>query len=137
MSNQHFVSQLELAAQRDASPWARRHTRDVLSAWGLVAERIDTVELCVSELVTNAVRVTEMTPNTPATRIALTLRYLPTELVVEVADGFHQPPIRRGNISPQAENGRGLLIVGALCKEWGYFQLPKGGKVVWCVVELA
>ncbi|KUO18815.1 ATP-binding protein [Streptomyces dysideae] len=137
MIAEHLVSRLELAAQLDASPWARRHTRDVLGAWGLVVERIDTVELCVSELVTNAVRVNEENPGVSVSRIALTLRYLPGELVVEVADGFHRPPVRRTNVSPQAENGRGLFIVEALAKEWGYFQPPTGGKVVWCVISLA
>ncbi|MBQ1089647.1 ATP-binding protein [Streptomyces sp. B93] len=136
MNSGRLVSRLELAAQRDASPWARRHTRDVLGAWGLVPERIDTVELCVSELVTNAVLITEETLGASVARISLTLIYMPGELVVEVADGFHQPPVRKGIVSPQAEGGRGLIIVEALAKEWGFFQPPSGGKVVWCRVGL-
>ncbi|MEU3198801.1 ATP-binding protein [Streptomyces sp. NPDC006996] len=136
MSSRRLVSRLELAAQRDASYWARRHTRDVLGAWGLVPERIDTVELCVSELVTNAVLITEATPEAPVSRISLTLIYMPGVLVVEVADGDLRPPIRKGNASPQAEGGRGLFIVENLSKEWGFFQPPTGGKVVWCVVGL-
>ncbi|WP_406176081.1 ATP-binding protein [Streptomyces sp. NBC_00996] len=136
MNAEHFVSRLELAAQIDTSPWARRHAKVVLSAWGLLAEHIDTVELCVSELVTNAARVTEATPDAPVPRIALTLRRLSTELVVEVADGDHRPPVRKVNVSPQSESGRGLFIVEALSKEWGYFQPPTGGKVVWCVLAL-
>ena len=136
MNTEHFVGRLELASQIAASPWARKHTRIVLGAWGLALERIDTVELCVSELVGNAVRASRETTSDPVARISLTLRYLPDELVVEVADSFHRPPVRKTNVSPQSESGRGLFIVEALAKEWGYFQPPTGGKVVWCVVAL-
>jgi hypothetical protein len=34
-----------------------------------------------------------------------------------------------------AENGRGLVLVGALSKEWSYFFPPDGGKVVYCFLE--
>jgi anti-sigma regulatory factor (Ser/Thr protein kinase) len=136
MNSEPLASRLELAAQLDASPWARRHTRSVLGAWGLTAERIDTVELCVSELVSNAVRISDETPGAPVTRIVLTLRHLPGELIVEVADGFRRPPVRSTNIRPEAEGGRGLFIVEALSKEWGYFQPPTGGKVVWSAIAL-
>jgi len=47
---------LELDAKAEATPWARRHVRDVLSAWQVADERIDTAELAVCELVSNAVR---------------------------------------------------------------------------------
>ncbi|MCE7078649.1 ATP-binding protein [Streptomyces sp. ST2-7A] len=136
MNGERLVSRLELAGQRDAATWARRHCRSLLGSRGLVAERIDTVELCVSELVTNAVRIAEGTPNAPLTRISLTLTHSPGKVVIEVADGFPQPPIRTGLVGPRAENGRGLFIVEAVSKEWGYFRPPTGGKVVWCVVGL-
>lgn len=29
------------------------------------------------------------------------------------------------------EEGRGLLIVGALCRRWNYFYPESGGKAVW------
>ncbi|GGO82517.1 ATP-binding protein [Wenjunlia tyrosinilytica] len=135
MDSEHFTSRLELAAQLEASPWARRHTRDVLGAWGLMAERTDTVELCVSELVSNAVRICEETPGAPVTRIVLTLRYLPGELVVEVADGFHRPPVRRTQVSPEGENG-GFSSWKPSPRSGGYFQPPTGGKVVWCAIGL-
>jgi hypothetical protein len=31
----------------------------------------------------------------------------------------------------------GLLVVDALSKEWSYFFPPGGGKVVYCVLEIA
>lgn len=36
-----------------------------------------------------------------------------------------------------AESGRGLMLVSALSKEWSYFCLPGGGKVVYCYLETA
>lgn len=54
MSSVHFVSRLELAAQKDAVRWARRHTRDVLRIWRIHPDHTETVALVVSELVTNA-----------------------------------------------------------------------------------
>lgn len=56
MSPEPFTSRLELTAQTDAVRWARRHTRDVLSAWQVPSNHVDTAALAVSELVTNAVR---------------------------------------------------------------------------------
>ena len=35
-----------------------------------------------------------------------------------------------------AENGRGLMLVDALSKEWSYFFPPGGGKVVYCFLEI-
>lgn len=134
MNTEHFVSRLDLASQIAASPWARKHTRIVLGAWGLALERIDTVELCVSELVSNAVRASGETMSAPVARISLTPprgRHLPDELVVEVADSFHRPPVRKANFSPQSESGRGLFIVEALAKE-GIFPAAhwRQGRVV-------
>lgn len=59
----HTVSQaphprdtLELADTPNAVPWARLHTADLLSRWGVPSEAAETVQLLVSELVTNAVQ---------------------------------------------------------------------------------
>ena len=34
------------------------------------------------------------------------------------------------------ENGRGLILVDALSREWSYFYPPGGGKVVYCFLEI-
>jgi hypothetical protein len=39
-------------------------------------------------------------------------------------------------MSEDAESGRGLFIVGEISKEWDYYLLPTGGKVVWCTIAL-
>lgn len=138
MPSEHFVSRLELAAQKDAVRWARRHATDVLSAWRVSSDHIDTAALVVSELVTNAVRrVIETTPATGPVRLALILRHRGTHLIVEVADPDVQPPLLQGAVEASAESGRGLLIVESVSKEWGYYFPPTGGKVVWCSLTLA
>ncbi|WP_244884216.1 ATP-binding protein [Carbonactinospora thermoautotrophica] len=135
------VSYLELAGLLSAVGWARRHTRDVLSAWG-IERNAETVELLVSELVTNAVRHARV-PDGAVTyldlaevrRISLTLRLRRDRVSVEIWDSDPQPPAMREQ-SLDAEGGRGLFLVATLSKEWGYYHPPTGGKVVWCVVPL-
>lgn len=137
MAPEHFVSRLELAAQTDAVRWARRHTRDVLSAWRVPTDHVDATILVVSELVTNAVQhVVKAAPAGPPVRLALTLRHRQTHLIVEVSDPGNRPPQRQAVAAPTAESGRGLLIVESLSKEWSYYFPPTGGKVVWCVLGL-
>jgi anti-sigma regulatory factor (Ser/Thr protein kinase) len=133
-----YVSRLEWAAEADATPWARRHARDVLRAWQVADEGIDTIELAISELVTNAVRhVTEAFPESPLTRVTLTLRMEYSRLIVEVADASDRLPMISGKVADDSESGRGLYIVQAISKEWGFYRPPTGGKVVWCVIALA
>ncbi|QKV91642.1 ATP-binding protein [Streptomyces sp. NA02950] len=137
MSPVPFTSRLELAAQTEAVRWARRHARNVLSAWQVAETHVDTAALAVSELVTNAVRhVVEAAPATGPARLALILRHRGTHLIVEVADPDVQPPVRQGLSALSAESGRGLFIVESVSKEWGYYLPPTGGKVVWCVLSL-
>ncbi|ELP66141.1 ATP-binding protein [Streptomyces turgidiscabies] len=137
MTLERFVSQLELAAQSQAVRWARRHTRDVLSAWSVPGDHIDATALAVSELVTNAVKHAAPPDDEPSPPPAtLTLRHRDTHLIVEVADPDTRPPISEGNSDPTELGGRGLFIVDTISKEWGYYLPPTGGKVVWCVMAL-
>jgi anti-sigma regulatory factor (Ser/Thr protein kinase) len=132
-----YTSELELAAQADAVRWARRHTRDVLGAWRLPDEHIDTAQLVVSELVTNAVRhdAGKQDPSSEP-RVTLTLHCEPAQLIVLVSDGNPNPPVSNGAVPLAAEGGRGLFIVEAVSKEWSYYFPPTGGKVVWCILAL-
>ena len=99
---------------------ARGLARDTLAAWGL-AELSDTVELLVSELVTNAVRH-------GAGDIGLRL-IRAGSLLCEVRDEGHDLPALRSN-DITAESGRGLQLVTALADRWGTQRTPTG-KVVW------
>ena len=38
--------------------------------------------------------------------------------------------------APEAEHGRGLTIVSALCAQWGFYRPAEpGGKVVWALLK--
>ncbi|CAL9570073.1 hypothetical protein SUDANB15_04784 [Streptomyces sp. enrichment culture] len=105
----------------DAAPGrARRLVRRALSRWGL-EELSDSVELLVSEVVTNAVRY--------ATR-PVTLRLLRTDVLrCEVGDDVPQlPRLRQARATD--EGGRGLYLVNRLARRWGATRLSTG-KVVW------
>nr|WP_239149197.1 SpoIIE family protein phosphatase [Streptomyces sp. SID12501] len=104
---------------------ARELTRTQLTAWGLEA-LIDTTELLVSELVTNALRYGE-----GEIRLRLLLDRM---LVCEVWDaGLVQPRRRRARDTD--EGGRGLQLVGLLSAAWGSRRTPRG-KTVWFELPL-
>ncbi|MFJ6559310.1 SpoIIE family protein phosphatase [Streptomyces sp. NPDC091412] len=104
---------------------AREYARAQLTAWGL-EPLIDTTELLVSELVTNALRYGEG-------EIRLRL-LLDRTLVCEVWDsGLVQPRRRRARDTD--EGGRGLQLVGLLSAAWGSRRTPRG-KTVWFELPL-
>ncbi|CAL9435770.1 hypothetical protein SUDANB6_02139 [Streptomyces sp. enrichment culture] len=104
---------------------AREHTRERLLAWDL-EPLVDTTELLVSELVTNALRYGEG-------EIRLRL-LLDRTLVCEVWDsGLVQPRRRRARDTD--EGGRGLQLVGLLSAAWGSRRTPRG-KTVWFELPL-
>ncbi|MCX4819109.1 SpoIIE family protein phosphatase [Streptomyces sp. NBC_01142] len=105
----------------DAAPGrARRLARRALVRWGL-EELSDSVELLVSEVVTNAVRYAER---------PVTLRLLRTDVLrCEVGDDSPQLP-RQRRARDTDEGGRGLFLVNRLARRWGATRLSTG-KVVW------
>ncbi len=104
---------------------ARELARGQLVTWGL-EDLVDTTELLVSELVTNALRYGEG-------EIRLRL-LLDRTLVCEVWDaGLVQPRRRRARDTD--EGGRGLQLVGLLSAAWGSRRTPRG-KTVWFELAL-
>ncbi|RLU99435.1 PAS sensor protein [Streptomyces griseocarneus] len=99
---------------------ARELARDQLLAWGL-ENLVDTTELLVSELATNALRYGE-----GEMRLRL---LLDRTLVCEVWDGGLVQP-RRRRARDTDEGGRGLQLVGMLSAAWGSRRTPHG-KTVW------
>ncbi|WP_425576295.1 SpoIIE family protein phosphatase [Streptomyces glaucosporus] len=99
---------------------ARRLARRALERWNL-EELTDSVELLVSEVVTNAVRYAER---------PITLRLLRTDVLrCEVGDDVPQlPRLRQARATD--EGGRGLYLVNRLARRWGATRLSTG-KVVW------
>jgi hypothetical protein len=124
--------------------WARRYTRMFLgSCRGIGEGTTETAELLVSELVTNAVRFASDPGQTPqyskradASVISLSLRHFRGSLLIEVHDTDENPPVLSGP-DDYAGSGRGLVLINALSKEWSYFFPPGGGKVVYCILEIA
>jgi PAS domain S-box-containing protein len=110
-----------LAAEPTAASRARRLVRAVLLDWGL-APLLDTAELLVSELVTNAVRYSEAP-------IGLRLNRTAQALLVEVSDPLPDPPLERSSEGTD-EGGRGLQLVHQLADSWGT-RAEGAGKVVW------
>lgn len=105
---------------------ARELAREMLPQWGLES-LVDTTELLVSELVTNALRYGEGD-------IRLRL-LLDRTLVCEVWDaGSVQPRRRRARDTD--EGGRGLQLVGLLSAAWGSRRIPPQGKTVWFELAL-
>ncbi|MER6994289.1 ATP-binding SpoIIE family protein phosphatase [Streptomyces sp. NPDC000410] len=105
----------------DAAPGrARRLARRALARWDL-EDLSDSVELLVSEVVTNAVRYAER---------PVTLRLLRTDVLrCEVGDDSPQLP-RQRRARDTDEGGRGLFLVNRLARRWGATRLSTG-KVVW------
>ena len=103
---------------------------------------VRTAGLVVSELVSNAVQASvgltgsrfagQWAPGTPPVRIWLSAD--DHRVVIQVWDGSDRPPVPQP-VKPEADRGRGLLLVGALSAEWGCYTPEKSsGKVVWAVV---
>ena len=144
-------SRLELGALPGAVPCARLHARLVLNEWGQ-ASLGDSVELIVSELMTNALRAsTDTVAGRPAYGADGRLQPLGVRLasdwrqvLVEVWDGVTAPPVP-GHVSHDGETGRGLLMVEAVSSRWGYYypahQPPgtapdeRATKVVWALIQ--
>jgi anti-sigma regulatory factor (Ser/Thr protein kinase) len=102
----------------------------------------DAAELLVSELVTNAVRFSgdparplRYSERASAGLISLSLRHFLERLLIEVFDTDANPPVL-SDADLYAENGRGLMLVEALAREWAYFFPPGGGKVVYCILDI-
>jgi anti-sigma regulatory factor (Ser/Thr protein kinase) len=119
---------LELGALPGAVPCARLHTRQVLWEWGLETFS-ESVELLVSELVTNGLQISRA--SSPDSPIRLWLVSDTTQVVIVVWDASPLPPVPM-DADGQAETGRGLMLVEAVSARWGWgFPLGIGGKAVW------
>jgi hypothetical protein len=111
----------------EAVPRARHHVRDRLRAWSIDAPD---VELIASELVTNGLAAT------PAWPIDLWLfADEPRRTVLTMLWDASPTPPTLMQPDDASEGGRGLLIVNALAKEWGWHPGPVG-KIIWTLVDV-
>jgi hypothetical protein len=128
------------AAIPTAAGDARAFTISVLHTWGL-PHLIETAELLVSELITNAVKHAGGVMDPPDDLSGLKVPpvimsvSLFDALLVQVWDISGEPVVRR-TVAGDDIGGRGLDLVDALAKEWGCDVLETGGKVVWFAIDL-
>lgn len=114
------VALWHLDPEETAPRQARRLARKALARWDM-EDLTDSVELLVSEVVTNAVRYASK---------PVSLRLLRTDVLrCEVGDDVPQlPRLRQARATD--EGGRGLYLVNRLARRWGATRLSTG-KVVW------
>jgi anti-sigma regulatory factor (Ser/Thr protein kinase) len=97
----------------------------------------DTAELLASELVTNAIQASErLRLRTDLAAVPVVRLWLVSDqssIVIQVWDGSDEMPVRKDTGAPDDESGRGLMLVAALCKEWGAYRKTEG-KVVWVMI---
>lgn len=88
---------------------------------------VETAELLVSELVTNAVRYSEG-------QVLVRVRWADGLLRVTVRDTSYRPPVAAdAPVGPHRTRGRGLFLIRRLAHRWGHYDFAEssGGKAVW------
>jgi anti-sigma regulatory factor (Ser/Thr protein kinase) len=105
---------------------ARRRVLSAIESWGVPADP-DIAALLTSELVTNAIRHT----NGPV-RLYVTCSC--GQLRVYVHDASREWAVPAA-ASPDAEYGRGLMLVAGLATDWGCYR-TSAGKAVYFTLAL-
>jgi serine/threonine-protein kinase RsbW len=135
------VDRIELTAVPSAVRQARRWAAGRLAQSDPppAEDLIETAVLLVSELITNAIRAVGPDPDLERhpgrDQISLLITPLPAAVRIEVHDhacGSLPPPLDGG---ADSETGRGLMVIAALSRRWGWQPGPRG-KVVWCELSL-
>jgi anti-sigma regulatory factor (Ser/Thr protein kinase) len=112
---------IALAAGPAAPAEARRQVRAAIDAWDVPVDP-DVAVLLTSELVTNAIR------HQPGETVLLTITCVCGQLRVDVHDTSCSVPVP-ADAPPDAEAGRGLMLVASLSADWGYHRTPAGKGV--------
>ena len=120
----------KLPADPTAAGIARGFVTDKLAAWGVDDELAGVAELCVSELVTNAVIHSNTEPE-------VTVRMDDSTVLVLVHDQGNRGTVERmEEYDPMSVSGRGLTLVDALTTAWSA-EHNADGTTVWFELELA
>ena len=106
---------------------ARRFLDEVLGRWEC-QPAIDTLQLLISELVTNAVIHARSQPE-------VSVRMLGNSIRIEVSDDSEQMP-KVVDADDLSVSGRGLALVSSEASQWGVTPRPSGGKTVWFEVPV-
>ena len=116
---------VRLPSTPEAARIARGAVRRTL-ARDVADEPLDTVLLCVSELVSNAVEHGEPP-------VVLRVGGVPDGILLEVLDGGGGSPVQQ-DPEPEASGGRGLLLVDGLASRWGVDR-NRSTTRVWATFE--
>ncbi|PKW11142.1 Histidine kinase-like ATPase domain-containing protein [Streptomyces sp. 1222.5] len=122
----------QLSSTRRGARLARLLTAAELRAWQMSPSVVERSEQIVAELAANAVLHGRVQGRD--FRLALHLDLVARLLRITVTDarGDRLPsPASELTAPPDAESGRGLLMVTALADRWGTEPCPPGGKTVW------
>ncbi|NUW37577.1 ATP-binding protein [Nonomuraea sp. SMC257] len=129
---QRVIGSIQLVGIRESVSHARSEVRRWL---GDDHPAVDDAVLAASELLTNALRHSDARPYD---FVGLTVTGTDELVYVEVRDpgsAFSGPHVRR---EPQAEDGRGLLIVSKISQDWGVREHGRVlGRTVWCAIRAA
>ncbi len=117
-----------LRPEPQSVPLARSMVREALADTP-AAELSDAAELCVSELVTNAVLHA-------GTDLHLELAVADQVVRLSVRDGSTNAPVLTRH-TRTASTGRGLAMVAAIAAAWGVEEHDGTGKTVWCELTAA
>lgn len=121
---------IPLLAEPEALCPVRRRIAAYFELWDL-PELVDTAQLCVSELLTNA--ILHVGKGTPVTLHASMAGPHP-RLSLTDPDPRPLPPLRP---APEtSETGRGLALLDALTTHWGVDRHATG-KTIWCELHIS
>lgn len=110
---------------------ARRFVRITASMWRLPDDTLADAELCMSELVSNAVT------HTGSLRVHCRLWSARGVLFLEVDDEDQRALPELGRAEEDDEHGRGMLLVDSFATAWGAVPRPcRAGKTVWAALDL-
>ena len=121
------VYRLPLPPHPIASRQAHIALKWALADWCVRGDPVDSIRVVLGELVTNALKHSTDV-------FELELRRGGDLVVIEVRDC--------NDATPEVElpdglaiNGRGMLLVNVLSKEWGVRHEKEGGKTVWAKIQ--
>lgn len=111
---------------------ARQFVRELLAGH----PRVDDIEVCASEIVTNA--VCHPAPDRAPLGVEVAVQITEEIVLVRVTDGGGSttPTIKQEHEQSES-GGRGMFIVEALADEWGFNRAADGATRVWFTVRSA
>ncbi|MEV0252662.1 ATP-binding protein [Streptomyces sp. NPDC050732] len=126
----HLSRQRRFPRAHESVRAARAFAVETLTEWG-IADRLDDIRVCVSELATNAV----LHGVPPGREFSLRMVRDGALVRIEVRDsGSGCPEMSCPDADADAEGGRGLLLARALGDDFGVVpHVP--GKTVWLVFK--